>query len=62
MARDLVGLGAEDTLQCDPYEDKSKNADTLLLMLEEEPVTPKWGDQYVNAKTLLPRGDRMAKG
>ena len=32
-------------------------------MLDEEPeVSPKWGDQYVNAQILLPRGDKMARG
>ena len=32
-------------------------------MLDEEPeVTPEWEDQYVNAKILLPRWDKMTKG
>ena len=59
---DLVELGVEETLQYDPYEDKLQNA-KMFPMLDKEPeVTPEWGDQYVNAEILLPRGDKMARG
>ena len=31
--------------------------------MDEEPeVNPEWGDQYVNADILLPKGDAMARG
>ena len=30
-------------------------------MNEEPEATPKWGGGYVNAVTLLPRGDKMTR-
>ena len=56
----LVDLGVEETPQYDPYEDKLQNAETFPMLDEEQEVTPKWGDQYVNAEILLPRGDKIA--
>ena len=61
MMGDLVELGAEDTLQFDPYEDESQNAKTFPILDEEPEVTLKWGGQYVNAEILLPRRDKMAR-
>ena len=58
---DLVDLGVEETPQYDPYEDKSQNAETFPMLDEEPEITPKWGDQFVNAEILLPRGDKMAR-
>ena len=62
MVRDQVELGVEDTLQYDTYEDELQNANTFPMLDEESEVTPEWGNQYVNAEILLPRGDRMARG
>ena len=59
---DLVDLDEEETMQYDPYEDKVQNAETFPMLDEEQEVTPEWGDQYVNAEILLPRGDKMARG
>ena len=61
MLGDLVELGAEDTPQYDPYADDSQNAETFHMLDEEPEVTPKWGDQYMNAEILLPKGDKMAR-
>ena len=61
----LVGdleLDAEDISKYDPYEDESQNAKTFLILDDKPEVTPDWGDQYVNAEILLPRGDRMVRG
>ena len=62
LVRDLVKLAVEETLQCDPYEDKLQSANMLPIVDEEWEVAPEWGDQYVNEEILLPRGDRMARG
>ena len=62
MMRGLVELGVKDTLQYDPYEKKSQNAKMLPILDEEVEVTPEWGDQYVNAEILLPKGNRMTRG
>ena len=58
--RDLVELGVEDTLQYEPYADsKWQN----IFHLDKEPeITPKWGDQYINAGILLPRVDKIFRG
>ena len=60
--RDLVNMSVEETMQYDPYEDESQNAETFPMLDKEPEVTPEWGDQYVNAEILLPRGDNMARG
>ena len=59
--RDLVELGVDDTPQYNPCEDESQNAETFS-MVEEPEVTPEWGDQFLSAEILLPRGDKMARG
>ena len=59
--RDLIELEVEDMLQYDPYDEESGNAKTFPMLEEEPEVTPKLGDQYVNAEILLPRGDKMAR-
>ena len=41
---DLVDLSVEETLQYDPYEDESQNAETFPMLDEEAEVTPEWGD------------------
>ena len=56
MLKNFVKLGVEKTLQYDPNEDKMQNAETYPILDEEPVVTPKWGDQYINADILLPRG------
>ena len=61
VAGDLANLGAEDILQYDPYENESLNEEAFLICDEEPEVTPEWGDQYLNAKLLLLRGDKMAR-
>ena len=59
---DLKELGAEDKQQYDPYEVESQSAETFPILDEEPEITLKWGNQYVNAEILLPRGDAMARG
>ena len=59
--RDLVHLGVEETLQIDPYENKSQNAETFPMLDEEPEVNPEWGNQYVNTDIFLPREDKMAR-
>ena len=59
---DLVDLGVEETLQYDPYENELKYVETFPMLDEEPDITPKWGDQYVTAEILLPRGDKMSRG
>ena len=61
MVRDLVELGVADTPQYDPCEDEWQNAKMFPILEEEPEVTPLWGDQYVNAKILFLRRDRMAR-
>ena len=58
----MVNLGVEETPQYDSCDDESQNAETFPMLDEEPEVTPEWGDQYVNAEILLPRGDKMARG
>ena len=58
----LVELGVEDTPQYDQYDDKLQNAETFPMLDKEPEVTPEWGNQYVNAEILPPRGDKMARG
>ena len=58
----MVNLGVEETLQYNPYEDELQNAKTFPMLDEELEVTPMWGDQYVNAEILLPRGNKMTRG
>ena len=41
---------------------KVQNAETFPMLDEEQEVTPEWGDQYINTKMLLTRGDKMARG
>ena len=41
---DWVELGVMDTMQYDPYEDKSQNAETLPVLDEEPEVTTEWWD------------------
>ena len=60
--RDLVELGVKYTLQYNPYDDKSWNAEMFPILDKESEVTPEWEDQYVTVEILLPRGDRMARG
>ena len=60
--RDLVELGVEDTPQYDPYKNKLHNVKTFPNSDKEPEVTAEWGDQYVNAEILLPRGDKMTQG
>ena len=62
ILRDLDDLGIEETLQYDPYEDKSHNAETFPMLDEASEVTPKWGGKCVNAETLLMTGNKMARG
>ena len=59
---DLVELGVEGMPEYDPYENKLQNAKTFPVLNEEPEVTPKLGEQYVNAEILLLRGDKMARG
>ena len=62
MVKDLVELGVKNTLQYDPCEDQSQNAKTFPILDKEPEVSSGWGDQYVNAELLLPRGDRIVRG
>ena len=43
MVRDLVELGAEYTLQYNPYEDELQNIKTFPILGKEPEVTPEWG-------------------
>ena len=62
MVGDQVELGAEDTLQYDPYGVNLQSVEMLTILDEEQEVTPEWGDQYVKSDSLLPRGNIMARG
>ena len=53
MVSDLVEMDIEDTMQYDPYEDKSQNAKLFPISDKEPVVTPAKGNQYVNAVILL---------
>ena len=50
-----------DLVVYDSYEDTSKNAETFSILHEELKVTLGWGDQFINANTLLLRGDKVAR-
>ena len=60
--QDLLELGVEDTLQYDPYDDESQNAEKFPILEEEPGSTQEWENQYVNTEILLLRGDRMTRG
>ena len=60
MVRDLVELGVKDTPPNNPYEDKSQNAETVLMLYKEPELFSEWVVQYVNIEILLLRGNRMA--
>ena len=61
MVRDLVEPHEEGILQSNPYENKSQNAKMFLIMDIDQEVIPKSGEEYVNADTLPPKRDRMAR-
>ena len=48
--RDLVDVVVEDTLQYDPYEEGSHNAEMFLMFDEEPEVAPEWGNKYKMAR------------
>ena len=58
---DFVDLDMGETPQYDPHDDELQNAETFTMLDEEPKVTTEWGDQYVNAEIMLPRGDKMVR-
>ena len=58
---DIVDLYMEDMPQYDPDENELQKVDTFPSLDEEPEVTLKW-EEYLHAETLLPRGDKMARG
>ena len=49
MVSDLSKLCVENPPKYDQYEDKPQNNDTFPMLDEEPEVSPRWGDQYINA-------------
>ena len=43
MVGEVAKLGAEDTLQYHPCEDKSQNVYTFAILDEDSEAMPKWG-------------------
>ena len=58
----LGDLGADGMPQYYSYQDCSENREIFPGLDEESGLTLDWGDQYLNAEILLPKGEKMARG